>query len=197
MPYLGNHDQPRRRMGQQRAAEKVDGAGTMRRKRRPVGKPHLFLSVEPSSLAGRALRAKPEGVGSGHGHRHQRHAQAFSAKGWGPVTGTAINATLKPSPRRGGVWSRALPQTPRSSLLCKRVGSGPRAPPSTSRSSLLCKGVRPTSTAITHPHKENDHTPRHPYSAGGAHRPHASSVTRSFRRARSAGSSRNLSWAAA
>ena len=56
--------------------------------------PHLF-SVEPSSLAGRALRAKPEGVGSGCGHCHQRHAQAFSANAWGPLAGTAINATLK------------------------------------------------------------------------------------------------------
>ena len=112
----GNNDeQPRRWMGQQRPAEEVDEARTMRRKRSPVGKPHLFLSVEPSSLAGRALRAKPEGVGSGprapphsprssllrrgvgsaHGHRHIRHAQAFSAKGWGPLTGTAKYVTLK------------------------------------------------------------------------------------------------------
>ena len=137
----------------------------MRRKRRPVGKPHLFLSVEPSLLggccirrgvgpndadeettypvffvssklpstpsggfyntllAGRALRAKPEGVGSTHGHRHQRHAQAFSAKTWGPVAGTAIYATLKPSPQRRGVRLRAPPYTPRSSLLRKSVAS--------------------------------------------------------------------------
>ena len=37
------------------------------------------------------IEAKPEEVGSGHGHRHQRHAQAFSAEAWGPLTGTTIN----------------------------------------------------------------------------------------------------------
>ena len=102
-------------MGQQRAAEELDGARTMRRMRDPVGKPHLFLSVEPSLLAGRALRAKPEGVGSGRGHRHQRHAQAFSANAWGLVAGTATFATLKPSPRTRGVRSRASLNTSDSS----------------------------------------------------------------------------------
>ena len=118
-----NHEQPRSGTRQQRPAEEWDGARTMRRKRSPVGKPQLFLSVEPSSRAGRALRAKPEGVGSGHGHCSKRHAQAFSAKTWGPLTGTAQSVTFKPFPQRRGVAPRPPPQTPRSSLLRKRVGS--------------------------------------------------------------------------
>ena len=95
----------------------------------PLSPPRNFGEGTQREARGEAMiEAKPEGVGSGPRALPStllsgRFRQSVRRSGGVWSTGTAINATLKPSPRRGGVHSRAPPSTPRSSLLCEQLGS--------------------------------------------------------------------------
>ena len=98
----------------------------MRRKRNPVGKPHLFLSVEPSSLGGCCIR----GCMGPNGADEETTYPVFFVSSKLPSTpsGRFYNSllagrALRAKPEGVGSGPRALPSTPRSSLLRKHVGS--------------------------------------------------------------------------